>query len=220
MRRTKEQAEETRRAILKVAEAIFLDRGPESVSLDEIAAAAGVTRGAVHWHFRNKRGLLSAIRDEMRMPVQELAERLAADTTVEPLESLGEVASTIFRRLQADPRRRKILKVLLHLDRADDAEEPNDGDTFQQRVRGSLEAVFEAMARTRPLPPPWTPSSAALAFQAVIDGLVSEWARGKTDFALVPDAEAVVQAILVGWQDPTKRSRFKGNIDQPSCFED
>ncbi|WP_046864018.1 TetR family transcriptional regulator, partial [Microvirga massiliensis] len=62
MRRTKEQAAETRRLILEAAERLFLERDYETVSLEEIAAAAGITRGAVHWHFHNKQGLLLAIR--------------------------------------------------------------------------------------------------------------------------------------------------------------
>ena len=204
MRRTKEQADQTRRAILGAAEALFLEKGYENVSLDEIAMAAGVTRGAVHWHFRNKQGLLFAIRDEIRLPMQELAEHLAADAALAPLKALGEVVSNMFTRLQADPRQRRMLKVLLNLDFADDADDQNEGNLFQHRLRASLQAVFEAVARNGSLPPPWTPYSAALAFQAVVSGLVTEWARGKTDFELVPDAEAIVQAILSAWDMMSK----------------
>ena len=199
MRRTKEQADQTRRAILTAAEALFLDKGYEDVSLDEIAMVAGVTRGAVHWHFRNKQGLLFAIRDEIRLPMQELAEHLSADAGLAPLKALDGVVSSLFRRLQADPRQRRMLKVLLNLDFAEDADDPNDGNLFQHRLRVSLQTVFEAVAREGKLPSPWTPHSAALAFQAVVSGLVSEWARGKTDFELVPDAEGIVHAILSSW---------------------
>lgn len=64
MRRTKEQAAETRQTILRVAAALFLDRDYETMSVQEIAEATGVTRGAVHWHFQNKQGQLFAIRDQ------------------------------------------------------------------------------------------------------------------------------------------------------------
>jgi TetR/AcrR family acrAB operon transcriptional repressor len=203
MRRTKEQAEETKRAILKAAETLFLEKGYESVSLDEIACAADVTRGAVHWHFRNKQGLLFAIREEMRMPMEELADRLSADTTLAPLDALAEVMSATFRRLQADPRQRRLLKVLLNLD-STDADDSNRGNLFEQRLRASLQTVFEAVARTRKMPAPWTPASAAMAFQATVSGLVNEWARGKTDFELVPDAEAIMRTILLAWDVMTR----------------
>ncbi len=91
---------------MRAAETLFLDKGYENVSLDEIATAAGVTRGAVHWHFRNKQGVLFAIRDDMRLPMQDLADQLAKDTTLVPLDALGNVISATFRRLQADPRQR------------------------------------------------------------------------------------------------------------------
>ena len=46
-RKTKEEARETRNAILDAAEIVFKEHGVGCTSLAEIAAAAGVTRGAV-----------------------------------------------------------------------------------------------------------------------------------------------------------------------------
>jgi TetR/AcrR family acrAB operon transcriptional repressor len=199
MRRTKEQAAETRQTILKVAEELFLEKGYENVSLDEIAGAAAVTRGAVHWHFKNKQGLLFAIRDEMRLPMQDLAERLAADTTLAPLTALGDVISSTFSYLQADPRQRRILKVLLQVDWASSEDDPDSENTFQHQFRGSLIKIFEAAERNEALPAPWTPKSAAIAFSAMLNGLINEWARGQTDFELVPDATAIVRTVLDAW---------------------
>ena len=54
MRRTKEEAENTRTAILTAAELLFLKKGVSHTSLEQIARQAGVTRGAVYWHFQNK----------------------------------------------------------------------------------------------------------------------------------------------------------------------
>lgn len=56
MRRTKEEAAETRSEILQSAKALFLDKGYENVSLEEIAAAAGVTRGQYTGISRTSRG--------------------------------------------------------------------------------------------------------------------------------------------------------------------
>lgn len=199
MRRTKEQARETRAAILQSAEVLFLQKGFENVALDEVASAAGVTRGAVHWHFRNKQGLLFAIRDEMQQPMQELADRLLEDKALFPLDELADVISTSFRRLQADPRQRGLLRVLLQLDSREDADDQGGGDAFQRNLRSSLITVFEAVARNGKMPSFWTPASAAISFQAVINGLVTEWALGRTDFQLVPDGEATIRAILLSW---------------------
>jgi len=52
---TKEKALETRERILDAAEDVFDDNGVSNTSLADIATAAGVTRGAIYWHFTNKR---------------------------------------------------------------------------------------------------------------------------------------------------------------------
>ncbi|OUE60679.1 HTH-type transcriptional regulator AcrR [Citrobacter freundii] len=60
-RKTKQQAQETRQHILDVALRMFSQQGVSSTSLAEIAKAAGVTRGAIYWHFKNKSDLFSEI---------------------------------------------------------------------------------------------------------------------------------------------------------------
>lgn len=58
MRRTKEEAAITRENILNAAEELFAAQGFDRASLDRIAERAGVKRGAVHFHFKNKLGVL------------------------------------------------------------------------------------------------------------------------------------------------------------------
>ncbi|MBW1710721.1 MAG: TetR family transcriptional regulator [Deltaproteobacteria bacterium] len=54
MRRTKEEAEITRKKIIKVAFEVFLQEGYSKARLEEVAKKAGVTRGAIYWHFGDK----------------------------------------------------------------------------------------------------------------------------------------------------------------------
>ena len=61
MRRSKEDANDTRNRILKSATEIFLKKGYTRSTLDEIAKHADVTKGAVYWHFANKQNLFEAI---------------------------------------------------------------------------------------------------------------------------------------------------------------
>ena len=61
VKKTREEALATRSAILDAAESVFQERGVSKTSLAEIAAAAGVTRGAVYWHFANKVELFDAM---------------------------------------------------------------------------------------------------------------------------------------------------------------
>lgn len=57
-RHTHEDAQKTRKAILDSALRLFSRRGYERTSLADIAKYAGVTRGAIYWHFDDKRELI------------------------------------------------------------------------------------------------------------------------------------------------------------------
>ncbi|MDO4887230.1 MAG: TetR/AcrR family transcriptional regulator [Actinomycetaceae bacterium] len=58
MRRTAEDAERTRLALLKAALMAFDEKGWRGATFEHVARRAGVTRGAVHHHFRSKVALL------------------------------------------------------------------------------------------------------------------------------------------------------------------
>ena len=74
-RRTKEDAEKTRKTILVAALDIISTKGLANTSLDQIAHQAGVTRGAIYWHFKNKTELFSVILDEWLKPTYELSQK-------------------------------------------------------------------------------------------------------------------------------------------------
>ena len=61
MKKTKEEAQETRKAILQSALDTFYEKGYSRTTFDEIAKRIGYTKGAVYWHFRNKPDLIVAL---------------------------------------------------------------------------------------------------------------------------------------------------------------
>src|SRR3954468_16837544 len=71
VRRTKEEAQATRRHILDTAELVFEQRGVSGTSLNEIAKAAGLTRGAIYWHFQNKADLFNAMMERATLPLEQ-----------------------------------------------------------------------------------------------------------------------------------------------------
>jgi AcrR family transcriptional regulator len=60
-----------RRRILAAAEELFASDGVEKVSMDDIAAAAGVGKGTLYRRFGNKAGLGAAVLDERERDLQE-----------------------------------------------------------------------------------------------------------------------------------------------------
>ena len=61
MRKTKEDTEISKLRILLAAEEEFCKRGFVAANIDSIAKAAGLTKGAVFWHYKSKADLFKAI---------------------------------------------------------------------------------------------------------------------------------------------------------------
>ena len=72
MRKTKIEANKTRQHLLNAALEVFWREGVTRASLQAIAQQAGVTRGALYWHFKNKEDLFESMFE------QQYADFLAA----------------------------------------------------------------------------------------------------------------------------------------------
>ncbi len=89
VRKTKEDAELTRKRIVDAARTVFLLRGVSRSTLEHIASEAKVTRGAVYWHFENKSEIFHAIREQVFLPlIDRMDDTLATDTTENPLDQI------------------------------------------------------------------------------------------------------------------------------------
>ena len=72
MRRTKEEAEQTRQNLLDAALAAFSEHGYQAEGLQDIAAAAGTTRGAIYHHFNNKADLYRQLMEDASQQASEV----------------------------------------------------------------------------------------------------------------------------------------------------
>jgi AcrR family transcriptional regulator len=87
--RTNDQiSEETRARLVAAGRRLFARRGFAEVSADEIAERAGLTRGALHYQFGDKRGLFEAV---VRVLCAELAARIARETMAQVPEGPAEL---------------------------------------------------------------------------------------------------------------------------------
>jgi AcrR family transcriptional regulator len=82
-----EQTERTRAALVSAARTLFADLGFADTSTEEVVRAAGVTRGALYHHFRDKRELFEAVYEELEKGIaDDLMARVAGiDDPVEGL---------------------------------------------------------------------------------------------------------------------------------------
>ena len=86
-RRKAEQFDQTRRLLLEVARRLFAEPGYAGTGTEEVVQQAGVTRGALYYHFRDKRDLFRAVVEDLQ---QELMQRIqeAAAAPDDPWERL------------------------------------------------------------------------------------------------------------------------------------
>lgn len=200
MRRTKEQAAETGRQILQAAEILFLDKGYDNVSLEEIAALSGVTRGAIHWHFKNKHGLLLALRNETQEPFRRFADELAEGRKSASVEKLGDIITDTFTQLEQDPRQRGLLRVIMRLDIVLAEKDEAGQNTFPEEMHELFVRIFRAVERNPGMVKPWTPEKAASMLYAAMGGLITEWALRKSVFTLSQDGCLLITTLLAGLQ--------------------
>lgn len=77
-----------RSAILRAAEELVCKRGGAGVTIQQVALAAGSAKGLVHYHFKTKKGLLSAVAELITQKrCEHWSELLAAESPGDAIES-------------------------------------------------------------------------------------------------------------------------------------
>jgi TetR/AcrR family acrAB operon transcriptional repressor len=107
-RKTKAEAALTRHRIVESARQVFSRAGVANTSLELVAKEAGVTRGAVYWHFRDKADLFLAVRADTGTLL-----RLQPAGTGDALWRLEESLLAAIRRLETEPAARQTYEVML-----------------------------------------------------------------------------------------------------------
>lgn len=197
MRRTKAEAEETRLKLLDVAEQLFFDNGPASVTFEKIAATAGVTRGAIYWHFANKADLLRSLLDLIPLPAEEMFARALEDKHDDPLTLLYSVAVECLRIIAGDPRRQRIYTILFRCDyRGEFLSVLERERETSLRQYNQLVDLFELAKEKGILSSVWMPDAAAKTVHWLITGLLSDWLKDRKAFDLCRNGEEVLATLF------------------------
>jgi TetR/AcrR family transcriptional regulator, acrAB operon repressor len=116
-RKTAAEAARTREAILDAGLALFAERGFAAAQLEQIAARASVTRGALYHHFEDKTALYLAALGERWEAV--MAPVFAAlDGARSPRHRLSAFVAAFLRAVDTHPQARALMKMSLSGDLA------------------------------------------------------------------------------------------------------
>ena len=203
-RKTKEEALETRQAILDAAERVFYERGVSQTTLADIATAAGVTRGAIYWHFANKRDVYEALIQRLVDPIEaRLTETLARDDG-NPIDGLRAMALFVIDRVANDPRHSRMMAISWHKCEYV-GEMAVIRDTHIEcgaRYLTLGEECFRKAIDRGYFPRDMDPHVASLGMMVIVDGLIATWTLYDDLFPLADYATRIMDAYLAGLQCP------------------
>lgn len=139
-RKTKAEAEVTREQIIDAAEQLFFQHGVSRTTLEKIASAAGVTRGAIYWHFENKAALFSAMLERIRLPFQQKLGELDNQPQGDPLVQLRQFLIHALELIVSCERHFRVLSIVFL--RCEYIEELNPAVAQQEQLDQTANAVI------------------------------------------------------------------------------
>ncbi|WP_454466472.1 multidrug efflux transporter transcriptional repressor AcrR [Citrobacter cronae] len=197
-RKTKQQAQETRQHILDVALRLFSQQGVSSTSLAEIAKAAGVTRGAIYWHFKNKSDLFSEIWELAKPNIDELETEYQAKFPDDPLSVLREILIYVLEATVTEERRRLLLESIFHK-----CEFVGEMASVQLAQRSlcienydRIEQTLRQCMNANMLPENLNTRRVAVLLRSYVTGLIENWLFAPESFDLKKDAREYVAVLL------------------------
>jgi TetR/AcrR family acrAB operon transcriptional repressor len=208
-RRTKEEAKATRERLLDAAELLFREHGVTRTSLAEVATAAGMTRGAVYWHFKDKADLFRAMCDRATLPLEANFERSGQDAQTDPLGTLRALSIGALQSLATDPRAQNVFEIVFH--KSELVDELAGLATAHRQERCACLAQIEEMirraARVGQLPADLDAALATQGLHALMVGIMHEWVLDPAAYDLATAAPGLIEMVMAGLKAQPARLR-------------
>lgn len=210
-RRTKADAQATRSSLLDAAEQLFEARGVSRTSLNDIALAAGTTRGAIYWHFKDKADLFNAMIERVTLPMEQTLTQTVHAGYVSLVE-LRAMLLDALRQIATNEQTRRVMLISTHK-----VEYTAELGAVQERqlslhrawlVRNSQALERAAEEAHRPLP--IALKAAAVGLQVLVEGLVQHWLLDPTAFDLAETGQTTIDTFLAGLGLPAQANDNAG----------
>jgi len=199
-RRTKEEAAATRDSILDAAEKLFVEQGVSRTTLQHIATAAGVTRGAIYWHFDDKGALFNAMMERAILPLEAEMQVLDQGESDDPLVDLRNYVLAVLDRTVEDPGARRVFEIATlkvefvgEMDAVRQRRQQNMAGWMSRAERRIRVAADKGLIGSHV-----EPHRTALALWIMMDGLIRNWMFDPQRFDLVQIGKSVIDPYLDG----------------------
>ena len=197
---TKEEALATRDRLLDAAELVFSEKGVSRTSLSDIAEAAGVSRGAIYWHFKNKSDLFNAMMDRTSLPLEDALRQEGDDIAQDPLADLQRGIQGAMHKIATDDRTRRVFEVAtLKVEYVEELMAVKERH-LQCYVDGvsRMQRSLEDASQRQNTPLQMPSSLAAQGLHSLVVGLIHTWLLAPGSFELELVAELSVATYLTG----------------------
>jgi AcrR family transcriptional regulator len=195
MRRTKEEAEQTRQDLLEAALTIFSKKGYTASRLEDIAQTAGVTRGAIYHHFGSKEDLFIALLDEAATVGNSAIDRAVGEGG-SFVEILSRILVYTFSLLEDDRRFSEVMALQLTTPDVD-ALTQRRYEEAQELVQ-SISGFFKVIIEQGELRPGLEPEITARAFLGYQNGLAMLWLANRQAFSIKDSAPELAKIFVQG----------------------
>ena len=198
VRRTKEDALATREAIMEAAALLFERQGVAGTTLQHIATAAGVTRGAIYWHFIDKSALFTALMERAKMPMETAMSVLDREDTDDPLRDLRDCMVESLRITATDQQMRRMFDICTRK-----MEMVGEMSSMVERLLDShrrwmdrAESRVRIGMRRGQVKPDVSPQAAALGLWCVMDGLIRIWLADPDAYDLLEAGRQLIDSQI------------------------
>lgn len=198
VRKTKQESLETRQQLLDAAVKIFAAQGVSKSSLNDIATAAGVTRGAIYWHFKNKVDIFDGLCRQMQNDIDKMEAEYLKQFPDNPLHTFRSLLIHVLQLTAVDPDHRALMEIIFHKCEF-------VGDMIPLRdVRQSLslegherlEIILRKCIQCQQLPVTLDVNMASVMLRGYMCGLMENWLFSPDSFDLENDAPLLVDAFI------------------------
>ncbi|MGE5471559.1 MAG: TetR family transcriptional regulator [Bacteroidota bacterium] len=200
VRRTKEDAQVTRNHILDTAVEVFSHKGVAHTSLNDVAREAGVTRGAIYWHFSDKVDMFDAMIARLVCPLMINAEDRESRIKADPLRFVRDATQEFLGKMLSDVNFRKVFEIFWHkCEYVGDMATIRDShlDEGENHI-DILQRAFTLAQQEGQIGRQLTPHQATIGLISLLDGLLFNWTKNPAMFPLASYAQPLLDAYFRG----------------------
>jgi Transcriptional regulator len=182
---------------MSVALELFARQGIAATSLTGIARAAGVTRGAIYWHFKNKWDLFDAIWQHYSGPINALGEASQAEDEADPLGKLAQLFHLVLFKMENDEGFRRMIVMCSRESAVWGQDIPERIKQFQEELHQKRRRTLENAMRKGQLPADLDPDAGSLMIKVMLEGVLMSWLQRPDCFSIADRADQIVESIMV-----------------------